>query len=492
MEIKLQQSWLIDGDQSIGRGGFGVVRPGSGADGRAVAVKFIPKMQGGTRDLLVGDMPPHPNLVPILDAGESGDDFAIVMPRAEYSLRDLMQASGSPVPLPKTIRILTDIAQGLEALDGKVVHRDLKPDNILFIEGNWAICDFGIARYSDATTAADTKKFSLSPPYAAPEQWRLERATSATDIYAFGVVAFELVSGAPPFTGPSNDDYRSQHLYEESPAAPAGRKLSGLINECLFKAPATRPTAPNIIARLGRVLDDASRPGASALAQAQGEAVQRASEQARLAEIARTEAEHREALYKVALKSYSQIVGDLVEVVGEHAPLAVVVSQDSGVRINLERGWLALCEVSRAAPPRRNDDRNDDPDVIAYGSLSIRQDPPGEQGYPGRSHSLYFCDFDERGKYGWYEVAFMSSGGAYGTDVVPFDMPPANATLSLFEHYSADHRLARPFERLTPSDMDETVDRWVGYLGSAARGELQQPWILPEGNPIEPRMQRFV
>src|SRR5699024_7455063 len=94
-----------------------------------------------------------------------------------------------------------DIATTLTDLDGSVVHRDLKPENVLYLDGHWCLADFGIARYAEATTSPDTRKFALSPLYAAPERWKGERATTATDIYSLGVIAYELLSGEVPFTG---------------------------------------------------------------------------------------------------------------------------------------------------------------------------------------------------------------------------------------------------------------------------------------------------
>jgi len=74
---------------------------------------------------------------------------------------------------------------------------DLKPDNILYHDGKWKIADFGIARFVEEATASNTLKEFLSPWYAAPEQWRLERATHGTDVYALGCIAFCLLTGKP-------------------------------------------------------------------------------------------------------------------------------------------------------------------------------------------------------------------------------------------------------------------------------------------------------
>ena len=123
-------------------------------------------------------------------------------------------------------------------LEGKVVHRDLKPENVLRLDGRWCLADFGISRYAEATTAPDTRKFAMSPQYAAPERWRAERASGAADVYAVGVMAYEMLTGVLPFAGPAFEDFRDAHLHQdpahlgEVPAA-----LAALVEECLYKAP---------------------------------------------------------------------------------------------------------------------------------------------------------------------------------------------------------------------------------------------------------------
>ncbi len=67
------------------------------------------------------------------------------------------------------IGVLSDIAEALVAIADRIVHRDLKPENVLLLKGQWCLADFGIARYAEATTALDTQKYAMTPPYAAPE-----------------------------------------------------------------------------------------------------------------------------------------------------------------------------------------------------------------------------------------------------------------------------------------------------------------------------------
>jgi serine/threonine-protein kinase len=87
----------------------------------------------------------------------------------------------------------------------------------LLLNGRWCLADFGISRYAEATTAPDTRKYAMTAPYAAPEQWQFERATAATDIYALGVIGYEMLAGARPIAGPSPEQYREQHLQQTPP-----------------------------------------------------------------------------------------------------------------------------------------------------------------------------------------------------------------------------------------------------------------------------------
>ena len=116
--------------------------------------------------------------------------------------------------------------------------------------GRWCLAHCGIARYDEAATAPDTRKMAMSEPYAAQERWRFERATSAADVYSIGIMAWHMLMGDLPFTGPGWTEFREQHRHEKAPdltGVPAA--IASLVDECLFKPPEARPTPKNLLAR---------------------------------------------------------------------------------------------------------------------------------------------------------------------------------------------------------------------------------------------------
>lgn len=256
-------TWSYDQNVELGKGGFGAVYAARGPNNENLAAKLVSKGKGGSREQLVAsDLPSSRHILPVLHIDETDDAFIMYMPRATMSLRDRMQ---KPISSVEALEILQQIAAALELLSDDIVHRDLKPENVLFVDGAWALCDFGIARFAEVTTSVDTFKGSMSAPYAAPEQWRYERASGATDVYAFGIIAYELFTGNRPFSG-SVDELRNAHLTKAPPGMEGPRKLAWLVSECLTKAPQARPTAAAIVLRLAKAGSEATSKAASALA----------------------------------------------------------------------------------------------------------------------------------------------------------------------------------------------------------------------------------
>ncbi len=181
------------------------------------------------------------------------------MPRAEGSLQNRVEKGGM-FAAADAAAVLLQIVKGLIEV-GELVHRDLKPDNVLLHEGNWKIADFGIARFVQDATASNTLKDCLSPYYAAPEQWRLERATHATDVYALGCIAFSLLVGKPPFTKDPQAEHQSASI---PPLGCTEPRLTTLVNMCLRKVAGSRPSLSRVRDLLADVVakpQQASSPG---------------------------------------------------------------------------------------------------------------------------------------------------------------------------------------------------------------------------------------
>ena len=206
----------------------------------------------------------HPNVVSVLDADEApGDGNAyLVMTYVEgRELRDLLDEKLSHELL---LAILADIAAGLDHAHSRdVVHRDVKPANVLVetASGRAMLTDFGVARLGDSTMTQAGQLLG-SPAYMAPEQIRGVGVTSATDIYALGVLAYEAFSGQRPFRG--EDLVSTTHaILNEQPEA-LSKLVTGLppsadtvLLQALSKDPARRPeSAKEFVAALSSALRD--------------------------------------------------------------------------------------------------------------------------------------------------------------------------------------------------------------------------------------------
>ncbi|WP_439675225.1 serine/threonine-protein kinase [Embleya sp. MST-111070] len=251
--------------ETLGRGASGTVWRASVRDsGEVVAVKVLREELGTDPDVVTRFLRErslllnlrHPNLVHVRDLVVEGETLALVMDLIDGpDLRTYLRDNG---PLPAAPAALT-MAQICDALsvthaDG-VIHRDLKPANIMLARNGDSLypmlTDFGIARLADSPALTRTHELVGTPSYVAPETAEGRPLTPAVDVYAAGVVLYELVAGHPPFRD-TNPIALLHHHLTEIPARPAGMPDAyWLITErCLAKQPEVRPDA----AGLGRAL----------------------------------------------------------------------------------------------------------------------------------------------------------------------------------------------------------------------------------------------
>jgi serine/threonine-protein kinase len=151
----------------------------------------------------------HPHVVPLLTAGARGDLLYYVMPFIKgESLRAKLAREGE-LPVGEALRILKDVADALAyAHDEGVVHRDIKPDNVLLSGNHAVVTDFGVAKAVSASTG-ESSLTSLgvalgTPAYMAPEQAAADpNVDHRADLYALGALAYEMLTARPPFDGPT-------------------------------------------------------------------------------------------------------------------------------------------------------------------------------------------------------------------------------------------------------------------------------------------------
>ncbi len=191
----------------------------------------------------------HPHILPLFDSGEAGEFLFYVMPFVEgESLRDRL-AREKQLPLDDALRIAREVADALHyAHTHGVVHRDIKPANILLDNGHAVVADFGIAR---AITAAGSEALTETglgvgtPLYMSPEQGAGENMDGRSDQYALGCVLYEMLAGAPPFTGRTAQAIMARRLTDPVPPLRTVREsvpvhVEQVINRALSKAPADR------------------------------------------------------------------------------------------------------------------------------------------------------------------------------------------------------------------------------------------------------------
>jgi len=230
--------------------------------GREVVMKVLPPEVAAElsadrfrREIQLAAKLQHPHIVPLLSSGEVNGTPYFTMPFVEgESLRAHLARVGE-LPIPEAVRILREVASALSyAHKHGVVHRDMKPDNVMLTDEFALVTDFGVAKALSASTKPSEAQtltglgISLgTPAYMAPEQATADPSLDhRADIYAFGVMAYEMLTGTLPFAGRSLQATLAAHAIEKPEPIERRRPgiphaLAALIMRCLEKRPADRP-----------------------------------------------------------------------------------------------------------------------------------------------------------------------------------------------------------------------------------------------------------
>jgi serine/threonine-protein kinase len=242
----------------IGVGGMGRVYKAMAGDGTRVALKLVKAdfardetfRRRFKREARIAQTVRNPHVVPVLDTGEqNGIPYLAAQFIEGISLDQKLKREGR-LDLRTTVSICAQVADGLRALwDAGMVHRDVKPGNILLDHtGKAYLTDFGLAKDSQGTVLTMPGQALGSMDYMAPEQVRGQPVTGAADIYALGCVVFECLNGQPPFADRQGMRVLWAHLQDEPPDPCAGRTdvpagLTEVLKSALRKEPSERPSS---------------------------------------------------------------------------------------------------------------------------------------------------------------------------------------------------------------------------------------------------------
>ena len=256
-------------ERELGRGGMATVfLAEEKKHGRKVAIKVLRQeitaalgTERFLREIGIAARLSHPHIVPLIDSGEAGGVLYYVQPLVPGgSLRDRLERQ-KPLSLKESLRIAQEVGAGLDfAHRNGFVHRDVKPENILFADGHAVLADFGVARAccgDEGRTVTEVGIAVGTPEYMSPEQASGEASLgNPSDIYSLACVVFEMLTGAPPFHGLSARATMAKHVTETPPPVRGVRPdvpapVEHALARALSKDPAERyETAAEFIAAL--------------------------------------------------------------------------------------------------------------------------------------------------------------------------------------------------------------------------------------------------
>jgi eukaryotic-like serine/threonine-protein kinase len=236
----------------LGSGGMGRVFLGASTDGQLVAVKVVradlasdPEFRARFhREVTVARKVSSRFTAPLIDADMDGPvPWLATAYVAGPSLADAVAEYG-PLPVPSVLELAAGLAEGMNAIHGAgVVHRDLKPSNVLLAQDGPRVIDFGISVAAETSPLTRTGLMIGSPGYMSPEQIEGREVGPSSDIFSLGAVLAFAATGEAPFGSGSAPTLAYRVVYREASLDRVPAEVRGLIQRCLAKDPAQRPTA---------------------------------------------------------------------------------------------------------------------------------------------------------------------------------------------------------------------------------------------------------
>ncbi|WP_232234692.1 serine/threonine-protein kinase [Actinoplanes sp. N902-109] len=246
-------------EEPVGRGGFAVVhRAYDRTLHRHVAVKLLNSTRSGDTlgEARAAAKLNHPNVARVYDYGVATTPFLVMEFVDGDTLADRLDRGG-PLPLPDAAAVCAQVADALAAAHAQqLVHRDIKPRNIMLAPTGVKVVDFGVAAMAGQRSADDEGLVWGTPLYLAPEQLRGERCFPAADVFALGLLLHSCLTGTPPWSGAGADEVFAARRLRPVPALPCPQDfppdLVALHDRCVHPVPGRRPDSAEVAAVLRR------------------------------------------------------------------------------------------------------------------------------------------------------------------------------------------------------------------------------------------------
>ena len=486
--IKLERGvWNFDEGQRLGKpGGFGEVFRGQGEIGN-VAIKRLKLTASAAahREMNIAKALANRTLahvVPILDYGQDADTdrYYLVMPICNYSLQDLIDQERR-LAWERVKPTALDIIAGLAEVQD-IVHRDLKPANVLRLNDRWRISDFGIAKFVEDSTSLETLRDSLTPTYAAPEQWLGEAPTRATDIYALGCILHAMINGSPPFEG-DIDSIRKGHLaMPPPPLRDCDPRLSGLVHTMLRKSAQSRPSLDRCMTVTTSIATETHRPSREALFAA-GNAI--AQEEAAAEAKRQTEERERRERASLAAEAIAELKMLLERLFSE------IAASSESVRRKLRSVSLGPAQLMYDEPEAIAKSEIQNPSAYAHGwdiaaccKLSLRAELDRQSAADPATYTfaatLVFASTKEDQDFRWRELSFFNWRNSEPLHLNPVVLNPKLRDFQLaISKVASGWQLAHGPFPIDGESEDSFQERWISLFAKAASRKLRPPTHLP-------------